>query len=156
MASGFAPRALGNPADMRHIDSHRIALAGVLVTAVLAALLILPSVGRMSTLDGAWQAAAIFGLPTVAVLTVTGYRNYGWARSLAVAVAIMLITGFFSWVVTVFVVASALSGSTIGAGLGIVLYGIPALSVVILGLLALKLVPGRSSADRQFDHVGSG
>jgi hypothetical protein len=141
---------------MRHIDSHRIAVAGVLVTAVLAALLVLPSVGRMSTLDDAWQAAAIFGLPTVAVLTVTGYRHYGWARSLAVAAAIMLITGFVSWVVTIFVVASALSGSTIGVGLGIVLYGIPALLVMILGLLALKILPARSSADRPFDHVSSG
>jgi hypothetical protein len=141
---------------MRHFDSHKIAVAGVLVTAVLAAFLILPSVGRMSTLDGAWQAAAILGLPTVAVLAVTGYRHYGWARSLAVAVAIMLITGFLSWVVTIFVVASALSGSSIGVGLGILLYGIPALSVVILGLLALKLLPGRASADRQFDHVSSG
>lgn len=141
---------------MRRIDSHKIAVAGVLVTAVLAALLILPSVGRMSTLDGAWQAAAIVGLPTVAVLAVTGYRHYGWARSLAVAVAIMLLTGFVSWVVTIFVVASAFSASTIGAGLGIVLYGAPALSVAILGLLALKLLPGRSSADRQFDHVSGG
>lgn len=141
---------------MRHIDSHKIAVAGVLVTAVLAAWLILPSVGRMSTLDGAWQAGAIFGLPTVTVLAVTGYRHYGWARSVAVAVAIMLITGFVSWVVTIFVVASALSGSTIGVALGIVLYGTPALSVTILGLLALKLLPGRSSADRQFDHVSSG
>lgn len=141
---------------MRHIDSHKIAVAGVLVTAVLAAWLVLPSVGRMSTLDGAWQAVAIFGLPTVTVLAVTGYRHYSWARSVAVAVAIMLITGFVSWVVTIFVVASALSGSTIGVALGIVLYGTPALSVTILGLLALKLLPGRSSADRQFEHVSSG
>jgi multisubunit Na+/H+ antiporter MnhB subunit len=110
----------------------------------------------MSTPDGAWQAVAIFGLPTVAVLTVTGYRRYGWARSLAVAAAIMLITGFVSWVVTIFVLASALSGSTIGVASGIVLYGIPALSVMILGLLALKILPARSSADRQFDHVSSG
>jgi hypothetical protein len=32
--------------------------------------------------------------------------------------------------------------------MGAVLYGVPAVAVVVLGLLALKLTPGRSDADR--------
>jgi hypothetical protein len=58
-------------------------------------------------------------------------------------------------VISVFAVASALSGAATSLLLGIVLYGTPALSVVILGLLALKALPGRP-ADRQFEPVGSG
>jgi len=133
-----------------------MAVAGVFVAAVLASCLILPAVGQLTTLAGMWLAAAILLLPTVAVLVGTGYRHYGMARSVAVAVSVMVITGIISWVVSVFAVASALSGSAIGAILRLVLYGTPALSVVILGLLALRLVPGRLAADRQFEHVGSG
>jgi hypothetical protein len=80
----------------------------------------------MSTVDGMWLAAAIMGLPTAAVLAVTGYRHYGWARSFAVAVTIALMTCVISWM------------------------------VVLLGLLALTILPGRSAADRQFEHVSGG
>jgi hypothetical protein len=118
-----------------------IAVAGVLVAAVLASCVVMPAVGQTSTLDGMWLGAAIMGLPSAAVLAVTGYRHYGWARSLAVAVTIALVTCLISWVVAIFAVASALSGSAIGWVLGIALYGTPALTVVILGLVALKFVP---------------
>jgi hypothetical protein len=66
-----------------------------------------------------------------------------------IAVAGALITCVVSWVVAILAFASALSGSAVGLVLGLVLYGTPALTVVILGLLALKVLPGRSAADRQ-------
>jgi hypothetical protein len=141
---------------MRSTDSRKVATVGVLVAAVLAACLVVPAIGQVLTLEGTWLAAAILGVPTAVVLTVTGYRYYGPGRSLAVAVAVTAITLVVTWVVSVFVVASALGGSATSLGLGVVLYGVPAVLVVILGLLALRLVPGRSAADQPFDHVGAG
>jgi anti-sigma factor RsiW len=138
------------------MDSRTIAAAGVLIAAVLASCLILPAVGQLATVETTWLAAVIFGLPTIAVLAAFGYRHYGLARSVAVAVTIMAVTGVISWVVSVFVIASAMSGSATSLWLVIVLYGVPAVLVLILGLLALRFVPGRPAPDRQFEHVGSG
>jgi len=146
----------GNPMDMRQTDSRKIAVAGVLVASVLASCLVMPAVGQTSTLDGMWLGAVIMGLPTAAVLAVTGYRHYGWARSLAVAVTVALITCLISWVVSIFAVASALGGSAVGWILGIGLYGTPALTMAILGLLALKVVPAAQPADRLSEHAGRG
>ncbi len=128
---------------MRHTDSREIATAGVVVAAVLTSCLILPTMGRLATLDGTWTAAAILGIPTVAVLILTGYRYYGLARSVAVAVVVMGIAMIVSWVLSVFVVAAAMSGSTSTLAMGVLLYGLPALIVALLGLLALRLVPAR-------------
>lgn len=142
---------------MQQTDSRKIAVAGVLVTAVLAACLAFPAVDQLSTFEGMWLAAAIFCLPTAAVLVATGYRHYGLARSVGVAVAIMLVTGLITWVVAVFALASAMSGSTVGPVIGVLVLGAPALSVIILGLLALRFVPVRPAAvDRQFERAGSG
>ncbi|MGZ5378380.1 MAG: hypothetical protein ACXWD8_10265 [Mycobacterium sp.] len=126
------------------------------VAAVLAACLVVPAFGEMLTLEGTWLAAAILGLPTAAVLTLTGYRHYGLGRSLLVAVTITVLTLVVTWAVSVFVVASALGGSATSVVLGAILYGVPAVAVVILGLLALRLVPGRSAADQPFEHVTGG
>ena len=121
-------------------------MIGVFVAAVVAAALVKPTVGQLSAFSGVWLGAAIMGLPTAAVLAATGYRNYGPARSLAVAVLIALITFVVTWVVFVYAFASALSGSVTGPVTSVVIFGVPALSVVVLGLLALKLVPARASA----------
>lgn len=122
---------------------------GVVLAAVLASCLILPTIGRLATLDQTWAAAAILGVPTVALLTVTGYRHYGPVRSLAVAVVVMGVALMASWVFSVYVVAAAMSGSTTTLAMGVLLYGTPALIVAVLGRLALKLVPPRSpSGDR--------
>ncbi|MGZ5396071.1 MAG: hypothetical protein ACXWEI_11545 [Mycobacterium sp.] len=126
------------------------------VAAVLAACLVVSAFGEMLTLEGTWLAAAILGLPTAAVLTLTGYRHYGLGRSLLVAVTITVLTLVVTWAVSVFVVASALGGSATSVVLGAILYGVPAVAVVILGLLALRLVPGRSAADQPFEHVTGG
>lgn len=126
-----------------------MAMVGVIVAAVLASCLILPAMGKLATLEGTWLAAAIVGIPTVAVLVATGYRHYGLGRSVAVAVVVMTIAMFASWVFSVSVVAAALGGSTTTLAMGVLLYGIPAAIVAALGLLALKLVPARSpSSDR--------
>ena len=52
--------------------------------------------------------------------------------------------GVVSPVVAAFAFATALSGSVTGIVLALVLFGAPALCVLILGLLALRLVPARS------------
>jgi hypothetical protein len=141
---------------MRQTDSRKIAVAGVLVAAILAAVLIQPAVGQLATWETAWLAVVILAVPTVAILVLTSFRYYGLARSVAVAVTVMVITGVISWVVSVFAVASALSGSATSLILTVALYAIPGVCVVILGLLALKIVPGRSALDRQFERTGGG
>jgi hypothetical protein len=137
-------------------QTQKIATAGVFIAAVLAACLVMPTVGQLSALSGVWLGGVSMGLPTVAVLVATGFRHYGLTRSLAVAVMIMLITFVVTWAVFVYALASAMTGSTSGSVVSLVLFGVPALSVVVLGLLARRLVPGRGSVDRQFEHVGSG
>lgn len=59
-------------------------------------------------------------------------------------------------VVCVYVVAAVLGGSATSLVMGAVLYGVPALVVLGLGLLALWLVPARSTTDRSFEHVDAG
>jgi hypothetical protein len=143
---------------MQHIDSRKMAVAGVLATAVIASCLTLPAVDQLSTIEGTWLAAAMLCLPTAALLTATGYRHYGFTRSVVVAVAVMLVTALITWLVAVFALASAMSGSTMGLAIGTLLLAVPAVSVVIGGLLALRLVPPHRSAaaDRPFEHVSNG
>jgi hypothetical protein len=141
---------------MRQTDSRKIAVAGVVVAAVLASCLVMPTVGHLSTMDGAWLAAVIMGLPTAVVLAATGFRHYGLARSIVVAVVIMVITFVVTWVMTVFAVASAMGGGSLSLALSVALYAIPAASVLILGFLALKFLPARSAPERQFEHTGGG
>lgn len=131
-------------------------MLGVVVAAVLAACLVVPAFGQVLTLEGTWLAAAIMGVPTAAVLTATGYRHYGFGRGLLVAVVVTVLTLVITWVVSVFVVASALSGSATSIVMGAVLYGVPAVTLLILGLLALKLVPGRTVADQPFQRADAG
>jgi len=141
---------------MQRTDARKVALIGVVVAAVLAACLVVPAFGQVLTLEGTWLAAAIMGVPTAAVLAATGYRHYGFGRGLLVAVVITVLTLAVTWVVSVFVVASALTGSATSIAMGAVLYGVPALAVLILGILALKLLPGRSATDQSFEHVDAG
>lgn len=141
---------------MQRTDARKVALIGVVVAAVLAACLVVPAFGQVLTLEGTWLAAAIMGVPTAAVLAATGYRHYGFGRGLLVAVVITVLTLAVTWVVSVFVVASALTGSATSIAMGAVLYGVPALAVLILGILALKLLPGLSATDQSFEHVDAG
>lgn len=128
---------------MRNPNARTLAVGGVLLTAVIAACLVIPAARQLGTVNGWWAAAAILGLPTAALLWITGYRYYGGLRSLAVAVVVAILTCAVSLVVAVFAFATALSGSVAGVMLGIVLFGVPALSVAIFGLLAQRILGPR-------------
>ncbi|OBI84641.1 hypothetical protein [Mycobacterium sp. E740] len=141
---------------MRQTDSYKLALAGVVVAAVLASCLVLPAMSRLATFEGTWLAAAILGVPTAVVLFTTGYPHYGSGRSAAVALGVTTITLVASWVFSVLVVASALSGSTTTMATGVLLYGIPAAIVAVLGFAALRLVPGRPAAGNRLTFALTG
>jgi hypothetical protein len=64
--------------------------------------------------------------------------------SSVVALVVAVITCVVSCVVAAFAFATALSGSVTGVVLAVVLFGAPVACVLILGLLALRLVPARS------------
>lgn len=135
---------------MRNPNARRLAIGGVFLAAVLAACLVIPAARQLGASTGWWAATAILGLPTAAVLALTGYRYYGGARSIAIAVVVAVLTCVVSFLVAVFAFASALSGSATGVLLGIVLFGAPALTVVIFGLLAQHVAGHRSLDDH--DH----
>jgi hypothetical protein len=138
---------------MRRTNSRTIAVIGVLATAVLAAVLVVPASRQLGTVEGLWLAAVILLLPTMVVLVATGFRYYGLWRSVAVAACVMLITGIVTFVISVFTFATALSGSVTGLVLAIVLFGGPALSVAILGLLALRFAGVEQPTDRS-ERIG--
>lgn len=130
---------------MRNNNSRVIAVVGVVVAAVAAAALVMPAARQLGPATGTWTAAAIIGIPVLVVLAVTGVAHYGALASAVIAVVIAVITCIVSWVVAAFAFATALSGSTTGLLLALVLFGGPALCVLLLGLLALRVVPARSS-----------
>jgi hypothetical protein len=139
---------------MRQSNFRGIAIVGVLVTAVMAALLVMPASRQLGTTADLWVAAAIMGIPTMAVLVVTSFRYYGLPRSVAVAAVIAAVTCVVSLVVAAFAFASALSGSATGLLLAVVLFGAPALTVAVLGLSALRLAPAERSKAREHEPVG--
>lgn len=119
-------------------------MVGVVVAAIAAAALVMPAARQLGPATGLLTAAAIIGIPVFLLLAASGAAHYGvWASSV-VAAAIAVITCVVSCVVAAFAFATALSGSVTGVLLAVVLFGAPALTVLILGLLALRLVPARS------------
>ncbi|MBV8929235.1 MAG: hypothetical protein JO152_08945 [Mycobacteriaceae bacterium] len=133
-----------------------IALAGVIATAVAATLLLMPSVRLFGWPDHMWVGAAVLIVPTAALLTVTGWPHYGFLRSLAVGVGVMVLTSVITWIVAVVTLAAALAGSPAGMILGFVLYATPAVCVLLFGLLALRVLPARPRAAREdSEHVAS-
>jgi hypothetical protein len=130
-------------------SARAIALAGVLVTAALTTLLLMPAIREVGGPGFGWLAAAIMIVPTATVLTASGWPYYGPLRSPAVGVGVMALTSLITWVVAVFTFAAALSGSTAGVILGIVLYLTPALCVLVFGLLAMRIV---ATADETGQH----
>jgi hypothetical protein len=129
---------------MQHSNSRVFAVVGVVVAAIATAALVMPAARQLGPATGLLTAAAIIGIPVFLLLAVSGAAHYGVLASSVVAVAIALITCVVSSVVAAFTFATALSGSVTGVLLAIVLFGGPALTVLILGLLALRLVPARS------------
>jgi hypothetical protein len=129
---------------MQHSNSRVYAVVGVVVAAITAAALVMPAARQLGPATGLLTAAAILGIPVLAVLAVSGAAHYGVPASSAVAVVIAVVTCVVSLVVAAFAFATALSGSVTGVVLAIVLFGAPALTVLILGLVALRVVPARS------------
>jgi hypothetical protein len=129
---------------MQHSNSRVFAVVGVVVAAIAAAALVMPAARQLGPATGLLAAAAIIGIPVLLVLAVSGAAHYGVLASSVVAVVVAVITCVVSGVVAAFAFATALSGSVTGVVLALVLFGAPALSVLILGLLALRVVPGRS------------
>lgn len=131
---------------MQHSNSRIFAAVGIVVAAIAAAALVMPAARQLGPATGLLTAAAIIGIPVFLLLAVSGAAHYGVLASSVVAVAIALITCVVSGVVATFTFATALSGSAAGVLLAVVLLGGPALTVLILGLLALRVVPARSGA----------
>ena len=129
---------------MRNNNSRVFAVVGVAVAAAAAAALVMPAARQLGTVAGSLTAAAIIGIPVLLVLAVSGAAHYGVLASSVIAVVVAVITCVVSWVVAAFAFATALSGSVTGVVLAIVLFGVPALCVLILGLVALRVVPARS------------
>ncbi len=139
---------------MRQMNSRTLALIGVLATAVLTACLVMPVSRQFGTVEGTWLGAALFLVPTIALLIATGFRYYGLWRSVEVAVVVMVITAFVTVVVSAFGFAGALSGSIAGALFAVMLFGAPALSVIVLGLLATRIARAEEQpADRAREHA---
>ncbi|SEH79112.1 hypothetical protein SAMN04489835_4168 [Mycolicibacterium rutilum] len=122
----------------------KIAAAGVVGAAVLAACLILPALGRLATVDGTAPAAAILGVPLAAVLAGTGMRHYGPGRAVAVALAVTAVALAATGALSLVVAVSALNGSSTTLAAGVFLLGTPVTLVLALGFLALQLVPART------------
>jgi hypothetical protein len=132
---------------MQHSNSRAFAMVGIVVAAVAAAALEMPAARQLGPATGSLTAAAIIGIPVLLVLAVSDAAHYGVLASPVVAVVVAVITCVVSWVVAAFAFATALSGSVTGVVLALVLFGAPALCVLILGLLALRVVPARSGND---------
>jgi hypothetical protein len=131
---------------MQHSNSRIFAVVGLVVAAIAAAALVMPAARQLGPATGFLTGAAIIGIPVFLLLAVSGAAHYGVLASSVVAAAIAVITCVVSGVVATFTFATALSGSVAGVLLAIVLLGGPALTVLILGLLALRVVPARSGA----------
>lgn len=115
-----------------------LAVVGIVGAAGLAALLLVP--GLRLGADVPWLGAVVMVAPTSTLLAVTGYRHYGLGRALAVALAVTVAAGGISWLVAIFTLVRALSGTGVELAWAILLFLTPAVSVLALGALALRIV----------------
>ncbi|OBF30357.1 hypothetical protein A5724_24415 [Mycobacterium sp. ACS1612] len=129
---------------MQNSNPRVFAVVGVVAAAIAAGALVIPAARQLGSASGSLTAAAIIGIPVLVVLAVSGAAYYGVLASCVVAVVTAVLTCIVSWVIAAFAFATALSGSTTGLLLAVVLFGGPALCVLLLGLLALRVVPARS------------
>lgn len=132
---------------MRYRNTRAIAIGGVLASAVLAIALVMPAAREFGTDEGLWRGLALFALPIFAVLAATGVPFYGAVRSTSVAVTLTLVTSLITWVLAIFAVASALSGSGLGLVLTIAVFAAPALVLVVGGLAATRLLNGATPVE---------
>ena len=116
-----------------------VVVAGLLGAAVLATLVLVP--GLRIGADQPWVGALVILVPTAVMLAATGSRHYGLGRAVVVALGVAVLAGGASWLVAVFTLVRALSGVGVGLVWAILLFLTPAVSVLALGALALRLVP---------------
>lgn len=128
---------------MSTVNGRGIAVAGIVGAAALAALVLAP--GLRLGAGQPWLGAVVILVPTTALLAATGSRHYGVGRGVAVALVVTLVAGGVSWLVAVFTLVKALSGVGVSLPWAILLFVTPAVSVLALGALALRVVPPRSS-----------
>ena len=138
---------------MRNSNSRVFAIVGVVVAAIAAAALVVPAARQLGPATGTLIAAAIIGIPIRLLLAVSGAAHYGVTASFVVGLVVAVITCVVSWVVAAFAFATALSGSVTGLVLAIVLFGAPALCVLVLGLVALRVVPAQAPDTRVHQQV---
>ncbi|KAA0077341.1 hypothetical protein CIW52_30945 [Mycolicibacterium sp. P9-64] len=128
---------------MSMVNGRGIAVAGIVGAAALAALVLAP--GLRLGAGQPWLGAVVILVPTTVLLAATGSRHYGVGRGVAVALVVTLVAGGVSWLVAVFTLVKALSGVGVSLPWAILLFVTPAVSVLALGALALRVVPPRSS-----------
>lgn len=120
-----------------------LALAGVLLTAVLMVILIRPAMREIVGPYGQPVVGVlILAVPTVALLTATSYRYYGLMRALVVALCVIVTAGIVSGIAVVLAVGAAQMPSSTAFFVFALILAAPFLSVLVLGMLALRLVPG--------------
>jgi hypothetical protein len=138
---------------MRYRNSRAVAVGGVIASAAATVALVMPAARQFGTDAGMWRGAALFALPILVLLTVTGLPHYGLPRAAAVAGAITVIVSSVAWVLAVFAVVSALSGTAAGVVLTVAVFAVPPLVLVALGLLALRLRNGAADPDDDGEPV---
>lgn len=126
---------------MSRTKGRRLAVAGIVGAAVLATLVLVP--GLRLGADWPWLGALVILVPTATLLAATGFRHYGPGRAVAVAAVVTVFAGGVSWLVAVFTLVRALSGAGVELAWAILLFLTPAVSVLALGALALRVVPPR-------------
>jgi hypothetical protein len=136
---------------MSRTNGRGIAVVGIVGAAGLATLVLVP--GLRLGADAPWLGALVILAPTAALLAATGFRHYGLGRAVAVAAVVSVLAGGISWLVAVFTLVRALSGAGVELAWAILLFLTPAVSVLGLGVLALRVVAERSAPGEPSDAV---
>lgn len=133
--------------SMQYRNARAIALGGVLAAAALAVALVMPAARLLSADDGLVQGIALFALPLFAVLAVTGIPFYGVARALSIALTLTVAVSVIAWLLALFAVAGALSGSATAMALTVAVFALPALVLIGAGLFAMRLFNGATPVE---------
>lgn len=139
---------------MRAVKSSRaVALTGVLLTAVLMVVLVRPAMREIVGLHGRPViGVVILVVPTVVLLTATSFRYYGLKRAVVVASIVIAMSGAASGFSFVIAVGAAQMPSGNAIAVVALIFAVPFLSVLVLGLLALRACrawPRRRSDEAQ-------
>ncbi len=134
---------------MGRANGRGIEVAGLVGAAALAALLLVP--GLRLGADRPWLGAVVMIAPTATLLAVTGKRHFGLGRAVAVALVVVAAAGGVSWIVAIFTLVRVVSGAGVELPWAILLFLTPAVSVLGLGALALRVVPPRCAPGEPSD-----